>query len=92
MTHDEMIAVIAAHRDGKVLEVCEIGTCRWELSWSPIFNFDNFIYRIKPEPIVIWVNVYGREAMYAYSSEDAAKDRGSSLCTSVARKFIQVIE
>ena len=56
-THDEMIAVIAAHRDGKAIEHRCPSVSKAE--WKPLrsgkilpvlFNFDDFDYRIKREP------------------------------------------
>lgn len=52
MTHDEMISVIQAHRDGKDVQL------RWRdngLVWitvkaHPNWHFDRADYRIKPEP------------------------------------------
>lgn len=51
MTHDEMITVIQAHRDGKVLEACDAGTGQW--TWCrqpPSWDFREYDYRVKPEP------------------------------------------
>jgi len=48
MTHDEMIAVIQAHKEGKVIqhETNKI----WYDNHCPSFNFDNCTFRVKPEP------------------------------------------
>lgn len=50
MTHDEMIAVIQAHKDGKKLEVANKGCNNWiDLSTNgPCFNFKDVDYRVKP--------------------------------------------
>lgn len=56
MTHDEMIAVIQAHRDGKVvqwkLNVLHIAASPWQdcKSEDEPWNFVVAEYRIKPEP------------------------------------------
>lgn len=64
MNHDEMIAVIAADRDGKEIEgrlirhAIEFGeSAKWHLAalhlaapGKPCFNFAECEYRIKPEP------------------------------------------
>lgn len=57
MTHDDMIAVIAADRDGKVLQARRRdGTSySWEdcITGDPLrifLNFQEWNYRIKPEP------------------------------------------
>ena len=97
MTHDEIIEVVQAHRDGAEIECSYIN--RTEEKWgtaSPVWNFEHFKYRIKPkprEPRVIWVNEYpqgfGRSGIY-HQEEDAASMAASSAIA--ARKFIEVIE
>lgn len=50
MTHDEMIAVIQAHKDGKQIEWQSV-TAEWlpfAFQDLPAFNFVNTRYRIKP--------------------------------------------
>jgi len=58
MTHDEMIAVIAHHKSGGEVE-CR---CKGDGVWirechldARGFNFADFDYRAKPEPMVIYV-------------------------------------
>jgi len=53
MTHDEMIAVIQAHKDGKGIEARMIDCGdTWGLQNNDVFKFDfsNVEYRIKPYP------------------------------------------
>ena len=53
MTHDEMIAVIQAHKEGKTIEsrVRGIGGAKWvTLNEEPSWQFSEYDYRIKPEP------------------------------------------
>lgn len=51
MTHDEQIAVIAAHRDGKAIQYWYPNTETWgDLSKTARFNFVEWDYRVKPEP------------------------------------------
>ena len=52
MTHDEMIAVIQAHKDGKTIEsrARGIGGAKWvTLNEEPSWQFSEYDYRIKPE-------------------------------------------
>lgn len=59
MTHDEMIAVIQAHKDGKqVQHRRKLG--RPENQWGdslvgPGWNFAEYDYRVKPEPREWWL-------------------------------------
>lgn len=51
MTHDEMIAVIQAHKDGKTIEYQNPDTDAtddWNRANTPIFNFARYDYRIAP--------------------------------------------
>lgn len=54
MTHDEMIACIQAHKEGKTVEILHKGGLI--KNWNPIYknytqwDFSGFDYRIKPEP------------------------------------------
>jgi hypothetical protein len=72
MTHDEMIAVITAHKEGKAIECQLKGFSRW-LPMLNKWDFSAFNYRIKPEPIEMWVNVYPSGAHHRYGSESDAR-------------------
>lgn len=60
MTHDEMIAIIKAHKDGKTIEIKRLGHSfdQWFIrNWSqPNFDFSTYEYRVKKEPVVVYVN------------------------------------
>lgn len=71
MTHDEMIEVIAAHRDGKQIECLQISG-DWRVTHSPLFNFSDYTYRIKPAPIEGWVNQYDGWFGDVHSTPEAA--------------------
>jgi hypothetical protein len=47
MTHDEMCAVIQAHKEGKQIQCCEIGRLCW-YDCNPGWEFGDYIYRVKP--------------------------------------------
>lgn len=46
----ELLPIIQAFVEGKTIEFRERGCTLWTESVSPIFNFANFEYRIKPSP------------------------------------------
>lgn len=50
MTHEEMISVIQAHKEGKQIQYRRIGNTEWLDTPKPAWNFVLFEYRIKPEP------------------------------------------
>jgi hypothetical protein len=70
MTHDEMIAVIQAHKDGKVIQArSNLRNTDWiDIKYEPIFNFNSNDYRPKPEPKEYWLVPYtyknGLEVFY----------------------------
>ncbi len=78
MTHNEMIEVIQAHRDGKKIQAKSI-----LIDWhdtvlnQPSWNFDVYDYRIKPEPREWWVNVYPDGDSYWYETKEAADKQTS---------------
>ena len=53
MTHDEMIEVIQAHKEGKTIQYYDLVECG---GWNdtadndPLWDFPKTIYRVKPEP------------------------------------------
>tara|TARA_R110000868_G_scaffold37848_2_gene133300 strand:+ start:148 stop:441 length:294 start_codon:yes stop_codon:yes gene_type:complete len=95
MTHDEMIAVIAHHRDGGVIQ-CESskGSNVWldletrNISW----NFNDNNYRAKPEPLVLWVVMHDQsgEMIGVLRSEESANITASNHQNSTIKKFIEV--
>jgi hypothetical protein len=99
MAHDEMIAVIAAHKEGKTIQY----RARWGApeGWQdtpndPVWNFYYNEYRIKPEPCkprVIYVNEYeGGGFGSGYAIKDSAVFSGAATNAIATRKFIEVIE
>jgi hypothetical protein len=60
MTHDEMIAVIQAHKEGKVIQfrrLCDRGGWATKVT-PPNWNFDAVVYRAKPMPKEYWMVPY----------------------------------
>lgn len=64
MTIDEMIAVLQAAKAGKVVE--HKSFC----GWSPITWFNNYQWRVKPEPREFWITTSG----HVWTVEQYAKD------------------
>lgn len=61
MTHDEIIAVVAAHRDGKDIEAKHHEALVWNLitNGHPRWDFPSYDYRIAPpKPREWWINIY----------------------------------
>ena len=75
MTHDEMIAVIQAHKDGATIECTAINDASWVAAPNPYWNFEHVSYRIaKPAPVKRVAKCYdtGNELVwrtFGYSSD-----------------------
>lgn len=57
MTHDEMIAVIQAHKEGKRIEfnARRLIFPEWLLCREPAWDFSTYDYRIAREPRKMWI-------------------------------------
>ena len=86
MTHDEMIAVIKAHKEGKKIQSQEIGNPNWYDVQFPLWDFYNLDYRIKPEPREFWLC-----GSYVFWAKSAAESYQNSLRT-VSLPIIHVRE
>jgi len=79
-TLKEKIEVMQAALDGKEIEYRNYpydNRHKWtsyDLS-TIVWNWPSVDYRIKPEPMELWVNVYDEktEELYPHKTEDAAK-------------------
>ena len=92
MTHDEMIAVIAAHRDGKAIQFRRHGDSKWTGYLdgnSPEWLFSICDYRIKPEPLECWVNVYPNGVRTYWLDEPSAIHHCGSLGRTVHMKEVE---
>lgn len=93
MTHDEMIDVILAHKEGISVQLRKRGSSAWfpQETRSGLFDFIDYEYRIKPEPKTIWVNEYEHHYAGYFSKKDA-----NDFCADVAKrravKYQEVIE
>jgi len=80
MTHDEMIAVIQACKEGKVIQHRQKGWKSWTDTLTPSWDFALREYRVKPEPREWWINVYPDDAKYVYCDVLAAQIGKGSRC------------
>jgi hypothetical protein len=55
MTHDEIIQVVQAHKDGKVIQYRRMAQDGWVLASTPTWNFSELDYRVKPMPKEYWL-------------------------------------
>jgi len=93
MTHDEMIAVLRAHKEGRAIQFRDAKDAgRWFDAGNYRWDFHHFEYRIKPEPRTIWVNEYDGAAMFSYDSEYDATKFATESTGRVAVKYQEVME
>lgn len=55
MTIDEMIAVLTAAKEGKKIQSKRNNRAEWYENTCPVWNFEGFDYRVKPEPREWWI-------------------------------------
>ena len=67
MTHNEMIAVIEAHRDGKRIQI-KFGDQLGKDCERPDWSFDTFEYRIAVEPRRCWVR-WDKDGEFRYTKD-----------------------
>ena len=66
MTHDEMISVIQAHKEGKTIEYIRknLSNPVYEITENPCWNFTTYDYKVKPEdkysPFTFDTNLVGK--------------------------------
>jgi hypothetical protein len=94
MTHDEMIAVIAHHKNGGNVQGKGINTDKWSDIEDPLWEFSISDYRIKPEPLVLWAAFYPDGGLQAVRTSESAliKFFGNDLSETTIKKFVEVTE
>ena len=89
MTLAEKIAVMQAAVRGETIECAINGREDWELNLSPAWNWDQFDYRVKPQPKVIWVNEYEDGGDVLHPSEVSARTHAGLLAIRTAVKYVE---
>lgn len=72
MTTQEMIAVMQAFADGKKLECRFVDGDKWVPASSPIWAWDRYEYRVKPEPREWWI-VNGKQYTALFGTKNEAE-------------------
>lgn len=98
-TLKEKIAVMQAALDGEQIEFRSKSTDS-PVGWIPVrerggdtleWRWGLYEYRIKPEPLTVWVNIYESRLGTPYCSKEEAEANSSCGLIRTA-KFIEVIE
>lgn len=89
-------SILEAYLDGKIVEYYNTSFEEWRHATCPIWDFQSYDYRVKPEPLCVWVNVYrdadGDEYLgRSHSTKDGAYvDRSTN--TGSWKRTIQLTE
>ena len=70
----EMIAVLTAYKNGEQIQ-SKHGNYEWQYNASPIWDFANTEYRVKPKPLELWVNIYSNNK---YGINTTARDAATA--------------
>lgn len=102
-TIQEQIELLQAVADGKTLQFTDKrGMTGWKDA-SPDWHrgvkqgaisiaVDRYNWRVKPEPVVMWVNEYGDGSTAAYASESRAREAAKyGAPTRIAVKYQEVL-
>lgn len=96
MTHDEIIAVVTAHRDGKAIQWKgkNVSAGNWvDNVKEPAWDFMCNDYRVKPEPRELWVTYNNETDLYCggvYNDELGA-NQAAYKYKRVVRKFVEAM-
>lgn len=85
MTHDEMISVLAHNKNGGEVQMKPKGDYEWQDANGVLWNFGIMDYRIKPEPLVLWVEI---DKKHGYVRSAAFKEF-TSINGGAIKKFIE---
>lgn len=95
MTNAEIIAVVQAAERGEEIEFRDYGSHNeWKtLKCKPAWNFTELEYRVKPNPLVLWCNVYehggGVKEAYGYETKEKAERAASRDRCRVAVRMVE---
>ena len=88
MTIEEMIKVMEAFKDGKQIQSRCDDTEEWLNVIPSAWNFDKFEFRVKPEPLKCWANIFCDGGIY-YDIRDKAVNHAAR-CVDKGYKVIRV--
>lgn len=82
VTEDEISEVVLAFRDSEIVQArVKNSNSLWQDTDDPIWDFAHYEYRVKPKPLVFYVNAYEGDTfgpMYGTKIEAEIKSCGVS--------------
>lgn len=91
MTPDQIIEVVTAFKNGKKIEYYVKISRQWKEITDPSWNFNDYKYRVKPEPMELWVNLYADGSGLGYTKEVSALSGVGTYTVRKAVLFREVI-
>ena len=89
----DFLPLVQALSKGKTIQCWQVGNGSWEDKKEVEFNAISFeSYRVKPEPIEIYVNVYDTANMFGNACETREKAEGYNRGAARTVMFREVIE
>jgi len=91
----ELLPIIQAFADGKDIQFHNISADRWldcADEGDVLFDRPPKFYRVKPEPLECWVNVYTEGNMFINTTEKNAKYRAGDDAIRIAVHMREVTE
>ena len=93
MTHDEMIKVIIHHENCGKIEYRSKLDMTWRDAPNPWWDFDEFDYRVKPEPLVIYGVYQNHIVVGVYECKETAEFHiNTNGLPAILKKFVEVTE
>ena len=84
----EKVAIMLAYINGKIIER-KNSLGKWVIILEPVWNWADIKYRIQPEPVEIWVNIYSTNIILPHYSKESALSANNS---HAIRKAVHMIE
>ncbi len=90
----QKIVVMQAWVDGKSIEVRKPPCEEWLDVSTPLWDWDNYDYRVKVEPVVVWIAIYpdGCTTLHLQKNAALAEVRGSDIECARVVKMVEVEE
>ena len=89
MTHDEMIAVIEHHKNGGEIQCLRKNVlANWVDTDGLNWNFTEFDYRIKPEPMTLWLEISDGKVIVTHYEKPLSR----TYANTTLKKFVEVTE
>jgi len=90
---NQLLPIIQAFAEGKQIQFTNTGAQEgeWFLSSIPNFN-DSYKYRIKPEPLVLYVVVFDNENLSQELYQDERKAKEQSETYGACSRVVKMVE